>query len=83
MLCQTKLLEKFKFALACYLGKFTFDCSTVCSHLKVVLSSAMLVHLTVPLQRVLGQDDEIQDRSAHSKLKKDLMEHIWNKNGIC
>ena len=56
---------------------------TVCSHLKVVLSSAMLVHLTVPLQRVLGEDDEIQDRSAHSKLKKDLMEHIWNKNGIC
>ena len=56
---------------------------TVCSQLKVVLSSAMLVHLTVPLQRVLGEDDEIQDRSAHSELKKDLMEHIWNKNGIC
>jgi hypothetical protein len=36
----------------------------------------------VPFQRVLEKDDEIRDRSTHLQLKKDLVEHIWNKNRL-
>jgi len=35
----------------------------------------------VPLERVLEKDTSIRDRSAHRRLKKDLVEHIWNKFG--
>jgi hypothetical protein len=33
----------------------------------------------VTFERVLEKDSEIQDRPAHYRLKKDLVEHIWNK----
>ena len=33
----------------------------------------------VPLERVLEKDTDIRDRSAHHRLKNDLVEHIWNK----
>ena len=36
----------------------------------------------VPFQRVLDKDDKIRDCSAHLQLKRDLVEHIWNKNGL-
>lgn len=29
--------------------------------------------------RVLQKDSDIRDRSAHFRLKNDLVEHIWNK----
>ncbi|CAO2148265.1 unnamed protein product, partial [Urochloa humidicola] len=32
-------------------------------------------------QWVLEKDDDIRDRSVHRQLKKDLVEHIWNKHG--
>ena len=35
----------------------------------------------VPFQRVLEKGDDIQSRAAHIQLKKDLVEHIWNKFG--
>jgi len=35
----------------------------------------------VPLERVLEKYVSIRDRSAHRRLKKDLVEHIWNKFG--
>jgi hypothetical protein len=36
---------------------------------------------SVPLERVLEKDTSIRDRSAHRRLKNDLVEHIWNKFG--
>ncbi|XP_066346478.1 protein ALP1-like [Miscanthus floridulus] len=33
----------------------------------------------VPLERALEKDTTIRDRSAHRRLKDDLVEHIWNK----
>ena len=33
----------------------------------------------VTFERVLEKDSDIQDRPAHYRLKKDLVEHIWNK----
>jgi hypothetical protein len=36
---------------------------------------------SVPLERVLEKDTSIRDRSAHRRLKNDLIEHIWNKFG--
>jgi len=33
----------------------------------------------VPLERALENDTTIRDRSAHHRLKNDLIEHIWNK----
>jgi hypothetical protein len=35
----------------------------------------------VPLDRALEKDTTIRDRSAHHRLKNDLVEHIWNKFG--
>ena len=35
----------------------------------------------VPFERVLEKEGDIRDRSAHIQLKKDLVEHIWNKHG--
>jgi hypothetical protein len=35
----------------------------------------------VPLERVLGKDISIRDKSAHRRHKNDLIEHIWNKFG--
>jgi hypothetical protein len=35
----------------------------------------------VPLERALEKDTSIRDRSAHRRLKNDLIEHIWNKFG--
>jgi hypothetical protein len=37
--------------------------------------------LNVPLERFLEKDTSIRDRSAHHRLKNDLMEHIWAKFG--
>lgn len=34
-----------------------------------------------PFDRVLEKDISIRDRAAHNRLKKDLVEHIWNKFG--
>jgi hypothetical protein len=34
----------------------------------------------VPFERVLQNEEDIRDRSAHIQLKKDLVEHIWNKH---
>jgi hypothetical protein len=31
--------------------------------------------------RVLEKDSDIRDRPTHFRLKKDLVEHIWNKFG--
>jgi hypothetical protein len=36
---------------------------------------------SVPLERVLEKDTSIRDRSAHSRLKNDLVDHIWIKFG--
>jgi hypothetical protein len=33
----------------------------------------------VPLERALEKDTSIRDKSAHRRLKNDLIEHIWNK----
>lgn len=33
----------------------------------------------VPLERALEKDTTIHDRSAHHRLKNDLVEYIWNK----
>jgi hypothetical protein len=35
----------------------------------------------VPFERVLEKYTDNRDRSAHFRLKKDLVEHIWNKFG--
>jgi len=35
----------------------------------------------VPLERALEKDTSIRDKSAHRRLKNDLVEHIWNKFG--
>jgi hypothetical protein len=35
----------------------------------------------VSFDRVLEKDTHIRDRSAHFRLKNDLVEHIWNKFG--
>jgi hypothetical protein len=35
----------------------------------------------VPFERVLEKDEELKDGSVHRQLKKDLVEHIWNKKG--
>jgi hypothetical protein len=35
----------------------------------------------ITFERVLEKDSDIRDRSAHHRLKKDLVEHIWNKFG--
>jgi len=35
----------------------------------------------VPLERALEKDTNIRDRSAHHRLKNDLVEHIWSKFG--
>lgn len=34
----------------------------------------------VPFERVLDKNEDLRDRSTHIQLK-DLVEHIWNKNG--
>jgi hypothetical protein len=34
-----------------------------------------------PLERTLEKDTSIRDKSAHRRLKNDLIEHIWNKFG--
>jgi hypothetical protein len=36
---------------------------------------------SIPFERVLENQMDLQDRSAHLKLKKDLVEHIWQKYG--
>jgi hypothetical protein len=35
----------------------------------------------VTFERVSKKDSDIRDRLAHHRLKKDLVEHIWNKFG--
>jgi hypothetical protein len=35
----------------------------------------------VPFERVLEKDEELNDGSVHRQLKKDLVQHIWNKKG--
>jgi hypothetical protein len=35
----------------------------------------------VPFERVLERDDELKNSSVHMQLKKDLVDHIWNKKG--
>jgi hypothetical protein len=36
---------------------------------------------SIPFERVLENQTDLQDHSAHLKLKKDLVEHIWQKYG--
>jgi hypothetical protein len=36
---------------------------------------------SIPFERVLENQTDLQDRTAHLKLKKDLVEHIWQKYG--
>jgi hypothetical protein len=35
----------------------------------------------VPFERVLEKYEDLRDQKAHMQLKKDLVEHIWNRNG--